>query len=62
MDLALWALNHQVPAAEVARVLGIGVAEAEAVYADIEAKRRTTRYLHLAPVLAGEVPELDLHP
>ena len=62
MDLALWALNHQVPAAELARVLGIGVAEAEAVYADIEAKRRTTRYLHLAPVLAGDVPELDLHP
>ena len=28
----------------------------------IQAKRRTTRYLHLAPVLAGDVPELDLHP
>jgi NAD+ synthase len=62
MDLALWALNHEVPAAEVARVLGIGAHEAEAVYADIRAKRRTTRYLHLAPVLAGEVAELDLHP
>ena len=62
MDLALWALNHQVPAAELARVLDIGLAAAEAVYADIQAKRRTTRYLHLAPVLAGDVPELDLHP
>jgi NAD+ synthase len=60
MDLALWSLNHGVPAAEVARVLGITHAEAEAVYADIHAKRRTTRYLHLAPVLAGEVPEVDL--
>jgi NAD+ synthase len=62
MDLALWSLNHGVAAAEVARVLGISPAEAEAVYADIAAKRRTTRYLHLAPVLAGEVAELDLHP
>jgi NAD+ synthase len=60
MDLALWSLNHGVPAAEVARVLGITHAEAEAVYADIHAKRRTTRYLHLGPVLVGEVPELDL--
>ncbi len=61
MDLALWALNHDVPAAELARVLGIGEAEAQAVYEDIRNKRRTTRYLHLQPVLAGEVNELDLH-
>lgn len=61
MDLALWALNHDVPAAELARVLGIGEPEAQAVYEDIRNKRRTTRYLHLQPVLAGEVNELDLH-
>ncbi len=60
MDLALWALNHGVPALEVAGVLGITHAEVEAVYADIHAKRRTTRYLHLSPVLVGDVPELDL--
>jgi NAD+ synthase len=60
MDLALWALNHGVPAAELAQALGITHAEAEAVYADIHAKRRTTRYLHLAPVLAGEVAEVDV--
>ena len=53
MDLALWALNHEVPAAELARVLDIGVAAAEAVYADIRAKRRTTRYLHLAAGAGG---------
>ncbi len=61
MDLALWALNHDVPAAELARVLGIGEPEAQAVYEDIRNKRRTTRYMHLQPVLAGEVNELDLH-
>jgi len=53
MDLALWALDHEVPAAELAAVLGIDEVRAEAVYADIRNKRRTTRYLHLAPVLLG---------
>jgi NAD+ synthase len=55
MDLALWALNHDVPAAELAAALGIELARAEAVFADIRNKRRTTRYLHARPLLAGEV-------
>lgn len=59
MDLALWALNHARPAAELAAVLDVSEARAEAIYTDIRNKRRTTRYLHLAPVLAGEVAELD---
>ena len=59
MDIALWALNHQRPAHELASAIGIDVATAEAIYADIRAKRLTTRYLHMPPVLAGEVPELD---
>jgi len=61
MDLALWALNHGVSADELARVLEITPEQAQAVYADIDNKRRTTRYLHARPVLAGEVAELDLH-
>jgi NAD+ synthase len=59
MDLALWALNHGVDANELARVLEISPAQAEAVYEDIRGKRRTTRYLHRAPILVGEVRELD---
>ena len=55
------ALNHEIPAAELARVLEITPAQAEAVYEDIRTKRRTTRYLHARPVLVGEVAELDLH-
>jgi NAD+ synthase len=51
MDLALWALDHDVAASELARALGIDAARAEAVYTDIRNKRRTTRYQHLAPVL-----------
>jgi NAD+ synthase len=58
MDLALWALNHGVPAKDLAPAIGVDEATAEAVYADIQAKRQTTRYLHQPPVLVGEVPEL----
>ena len=58
MDLALWAHNHHRPAAEVAEVLGITVKHAEFIYQDIEAKRRTTHYLHARPVLAFPVPEI----
>ena len=57
MDLALWALNHDVPPAELARVLDIPAERAEAVYADIRNKRRTTRYQHLAPVLIDDGAE-----
>lgn len=59
MDLALWALNHDIAAGELASVLEISEAQAEAVYADIRNKRRTTQYLHRPPVLAGEVTELE---
>lgn len=61
MDLALWALNHARPAAELAGALGIDTARAEAVYADIRSKRRTTRYLHRAPILLAQVdmPDAD---
>ena len=54
MDLALWAMEHGVPSARLAEALGMEPARAEAVYADIASKRRTTRYLHLPPVLVGE--------
>jgi NAD+ synthase len=59
MDLALWSLNHDVAAADLAIDLGISEAQAQAVYDDIRNKRRTTRYLHLPPVLVGEVAELE---
>jgi NAD+ synthase len=57
MDLAVWALNHGRGVDELATALGIDVAHAQAVYDDIRAKRRTTRYLHRAPVLIDAVPE-----
>jgi NAD+ synthase len=60
MDLCLWAHNHSLPAEDVAATIGLTTAQIEFVYGDIEAKRRTTRYLHHSPVLAAEVPEIKL--
>ena len=56
MDVALWAANHGVPAADLAAHFGIAVREAEFIYKDIDAKRRATRYLHAAPALIEPVP------
>jgi NAD+ synthase len=60
MDLALYALNHGYPAAELATAIGITEEQAQNVYRDIDAKRRATRYMHLKPVLVEDVPELGL--
>ena len=49
MDIALWAYNHHTPAAELATSLGMTTAQAELIYKDIEAKRRSTAYLHAKP-------------
>ncbi|MCP5327326.1 MAG: NAD(+) synthase [Sinobacteraceae bacterium] len=56
MDLALWHLNEGKPACELATELGCDEAAAQRIYANILAKRRTTAYLHAAPLLAVPVP------
>ena len=56
MDLALWAFNHDVEAARLAAVLGVSEEAADNIYRDIATKRRTTAYLHAAPVLIEPVP------
>lgn len=56
MDLALWALEHELPAATLAAALGLAETQAAAIYADIRNKRRSTRYLHLAPQMFGPEP------
>jgi NAD+ synthase len=58
MDLALWAHNHGVAAAILAPHLGLSEQEAQSIYADIEAKRRTTAYLHMPPALVEPVVAL----
>ena len=59
MDMALWAHNHQVPAAELADYLHVSLERAQFIYADIEAKRRATHYLHARPALLEVIPEVS---
>ncbi len=59
MDLALWALDHGIPAAQLATALDTTEERARNIYGDIGAKRRAAEYLHRAPLLLGTVPEVD---
>jgi NAD+ synthase len=60
MDLALWAKNNGVSAADCGRVLDLSPEQVERVYRDIEQKRRSTRPLHLQALLLEAVPEVDV--
>ena len=59
MDLCLYAHNEGLPPEAVAEFVGLSPADVGRVYRDIEQKRRTTRYLHLPPLLVAPVPEID---
>jgi len=61
MDLCLYGRNNGVPVEDVAEATGLTVDQVQRVYRDIEQKRRTTSYLHLAPELAVDVPEIHQH-
>lgn len=51
MDLCLYALDSGLPAAQVAEVLSLTEDQVGRVFADIESKRRMSRYLHAEPQL-----------
>lgn len=55
LDVALSYLEHGKSAAELAAALDVDEVTAARVYADIQAKRRSTHYLHEAPVLMREM-------
>lgn len=55
LDLCLYGHDHAVPPEEVAAALGLTAAQVRRVYADIVAKRRSTRRLHLSSVLVRPV-------
>lgn len=56
MDMCLYARNNGVPAEAVAPAAGLTIDQVKRVLADIDTKRSTTRYLHLAPILVEDVP------
>lgn len=55
MDIALWALNQNIPAFELSKMLDIDEVQAEYVYKDILIKRKSTSYLHSMPYLIEKV-------
>jgi NAD+ synthase len=58
MDLCLYGKNHNLPAVEVSRAVGLTPEQVESVYRDIVSKRKATRYLHLSPLLIEPVREI----
>jgi NAD+ synthase len=55
MDLCLYARNHNINANEVAELLGLKTDQIEAVYQDIDNKRRTTAYLKAYPLFVEPI-------
>jgi NAD+ synthase len=55
MDLCLYAVNNDVPAADVAPAVDLTPEQVETVMKDIASKRRTTAYLHTPPLLIEDV-------
>ena len=58
MDMCLYAINNQIPAAEAAQAIGLTTDQVERVFKDIQAKRRATKYLHTQHLLVEAVPEV----
>ena len=59
MDLSLFAVNHKIPAREVAAVVDLTEEQVARVFQDIQSKRRATRYLHTRPLLVESVAEIE---
>ena len=59
MDLCLYGRDHDLPVAEIATLVGLEETQVERVLRDIDQKRRSTRYLHEAPVLVEQIPRVD---
>ena len=57
MDLCLYALNHNISAADTAKATNLGEDQVQHVWADIAAKRKTTKALHEPPLLVEPVKD-----
>ncbi len=60
MDLCLYGKNNGLDTELIAQETGLLPAQVKTIYQDIDRKRATTCYLHLPPLLMGDVPEIDL--
>lgn len=59
MDLCLYGKNNGLTPEKVAPAVGLTAQQVQRVYNDIDQKRKTTRYLHLRPLLAEELSEIS---
>jgi NAD+ synthase len=59
MDLCLFGKNNGLPVDDVAAATDLTVEQVGRVYRDIDQKRTSTQYLHLAPELIADVPEVS---
>ncbi|WP_224981927.1 NAD(+) synthase [Geomonas agri] len=62
MDLCLCAKNRGVSPEDAAAACGLTPDQVRKVYQDIDIKRSTTRYLHLAGLTVVEIPEVPARP
>jgi NAD+ synthase len=58
MDGVLSAKNAGLDSAQAAQLAGLDAVEAASVYAEIDRKRASTRYLHMPPLLVEDVGEV----
>ena len=58
MDLCLYGKNHNIDPEHVGKAIGLTGKQVKLIYDDIVQKRKTTRYLHLPPLMVDEVPEV----
>jgi NAD+ synthase len=55
MDLCLYGKNNNIPIEKVAGAVGLTIDQLKRVYHDIDQKRKTTKYLHLKPLLVENI-------
>ena len=55
MDLCLYGKDHEIPAVELSAAVGLTPSQVSRIYEMIETKRKTTRYLHLTPILVNQL-------
>jgi NAD+ synthase len=60
MDLCLYGRNNGIDPSIIGEAIGLTAEQVQRVYDDIDAKRSTTRYLHLSPVLTSKVEEIQI--
>ena len=58
MDICLYSKNNDIPVESVAEGLGLTIEQVKRVFDDIDQKRKSTRYLHLKPLLIEDIPEV----